>query len=85
MKKDTKKKPELKSKTIKIKTNEENPEPLEIIAEAIIKCADAFDKIRDSKISERAIIVLIKDLTGLPVAQIRAVLIAGANLRAFIK
>lgn len=48
-------------KTITVKTDEENPEAIEIIADAIIKIADAFDRIEKSKLSRRALILLIQD------------------------
>ena len=52
------------TKTITIKTDEENPESVEIIADAIIKIADAFDKIEKSKLQRRALILLIQDNCG---------------------
>lgn len=51
----------MKNKTITVKTNEENPEPVEIIADAIIKISDAFDKIKNGRLQRRALLLLIKD------------------------
>jgi len=47
--------------TVTIKTDEENPEPIELIAQAIIDLSDAFKKIESSRLTKRAIILLIKD------------------------
>jgi len=44
---------------IKIKTNEENPEPVEIIASSIIAMTDAFEKIQNTH-DRRGLVVLIK-------------------------
>lgn len=52
------------TKTLTIKTDEENPEPVEIIADAILKVADAFEKINKSSLSERAVILLLYDAIG---------------------
>ena len=50
--------------TIKVKTNEENPEPVEIIADAIIRVAEGFEKMKASPLTERAIILLLHDAIG---------------------
>lgn len=52
-----------KKQTVTIKSNEENPEPLEIIAQSIIDISGAFEKISKSRLSKRAIVLLIKDAT----------------------
>jgi hypothetical protein len=44
-----------------IKNDKENPIPVEVIAEAIIQVAKGFQAMRNSKLSRRAIILLIKD------------------------
>ncbi len=50
--------------TITVRTDEENPEPVEMIADAIMRVADAFDRINKSSLSERAIILLLHDAIG---------------------
>lgn len=71
---------------VTIKKNEDNPEPMEIIADAIIEVARGFQKIKTGKLTERAVIVLIKDITGQPVREIEKVLNAAQLLeRQFIK
>lgn len=48
-------------KTITVKTKEENPEPVEIIADAIIKVSEAFEKMQKTKLTKRALLLLIHD------------------------
>lgn len=50
-----------KIQTVNVKTNEENPEPVEIIAQHIIQVSEAFGRIQQSRLSERAILLLIRD------------------------
>ena len=50
--------------TIRIKTDEENPVDVELIAEAIIQVAESFEKINDSQLSRRAIVLLLQDMIG---------------------
>lgn len=48
-------------KTITIKSDETNPQPVEIIARAVIDVAGAFKVITTGRLSRRAIVLLIKD------------------------
>ena len=50
--------------TITIDTKEENPEPVEIIADAILKVSEGFEKLNNSQLSRRAIILLLHDAIG---------------------
>lgn len=52
------------SQTIKVTSKEENPEPVELIADAVIKVAEGFDKINKSRLTERAIVLLLHDAIG---------------------
>ena len=52
------------TQTIRIKTDEENPVDVELIAEAIIQIAEAFEKINNSQLSRRAIVLLLQDMIG---------------------
>ncbi len=54
----------MSKKTISVTTNEENPEPVELIASSIIGVAEAFEKINNSRLSRRAVILLLHDLIG---------------------
>jgi hypothetical protein len=69
-----------KTKTITIKTNEENPEPLEVLASAIITISDGFDKINKSSLSRKAVVLLIHELTRVPKGHIEAILNAAPLL-----
>lgn len=40
---------------------QENPEPLELIADSIIQIAAAYEKINASRLQQRVIVLLIKD------------------------
>lgn len=75
-----------KTKTVTVKVNEENPEPLEVLARAVIDVADGFEKIQNSRLQKRAIILLLHDLTGVRMNDIINVLDAGVLLKKkFIK
>lgn len=77
------KNPELKTKTITVKTNEANPEPLELVAKSIIQIAEAFEKIKSSPLKQHTVIIILKDMTGLPQRDIKAVLEAAADLKRY--
>jgi predicted Fe-Mo cluster-binding NifX family protein len=51
-------------KNITIKKNEENPESAELLAQSIIQVAEGFDKVLSSKLTQRALIVLLHDGIG---------------------
>jgi hypothetical protein len=70
-----------KTQTITVKTNEENPEPLEVLAKAIIEVSEAAQKFQNSRLKSRAILVLIKDMTSLSMRDIETVLNAAAKLK----
>ncbi len=74
---------------IKVRVNTENPEPVEIIAQSIIDISAAFEKIKNSKLKQRAIVLLIQDAIGagnITKKQIEAVLDNIADLkRLYIK
>lgn len=48
---------------IKIVKNVEKPEPTEILAEAVIRIGENFEKLQKSGLNKRAIIALIYDYT----------------------
>jgi hypothetical protein len=70
-----------KTQTIKVKVNEENPEPMEVIAKSIIDVADAFQKLRGSRLKERVIVLLIKDCCSVGINDIEKVLDAASKLK----
>ena len=51
--------------SIKIKKNEDNPETPEVLAEAIIKIADGFEKLLNTQLNEKAIVALILSMPGM--------------------
>lgn len=72
-----------KTTTITVKSNEENPEPIELIAKSIIEVSDAFAKIEQSQLKRRAIVLLLQDATGLGQGQINKILDAAPKLKSF--
>lgn len=69
-----------KEQPVVVKQNEENPEPIELIAASIIEISTAIKKLNVSRVKARAIYVLIKDMTGFPLGTIETVLNAAQSL-----
>lgn len=67
--------------TITVKSNEENPESIELIAESIIKVAEGFNIINNSRLERRAVLLLLRDITGLNMGDIAKVLDAAPKLK----
>ena len=62
---------------IKIKKNEENPESAEVLAEAIIKIANGFEKLLSTPLKEDAIVQLLmgmQGMAGISKGQVRLIL-----------
>lgn len=69
-----------------LKKDEKAPEPMEVIAASIIEVANGFKRLNECRLNKRVIILLIKDLTGLPMSDIEKVLNAAQQLeKQFIK
>lgn len=71
---------------IKIKKNEENPESVELLAQSIIQVAEGFEKVLNSPLTQRALIVLLQDGIGqgkITKSQIKLVLDALPRLKAW--
>jgi hypothetical protein len=66
---------------IKIVKNEEKPESTEILAEAVIRIGENFEKLQKSGLNKRAIVALIYDYTKLPKRDIELVLESLAKLK----
>jgi len=47
-----------------VKQDQENPEPIELIAKSIIDIAEGFEKLKTSKLKRRAIVLLLQDAIG---------------------
>jgi len=63
----------MKEKVI-IKQNPEKPEPVEVLAESIKTISDGMKKIRAGRLNDRALTVLLKDATGVPLYEIKRIL-----------
>lgn len=63
----------MKSKTI-IKQNPEKEVPIEIMAEAVVAIAEGFKKLLSTRLTRDAIVVLIKERSGVSKNQINVVL-----------
>ena len=59
---------------ITVKKNPEKPEKTEILAEAIIRIGEGFEKLKSSGLNQKAIVVLLQDQTKLGKYDIVAVL-----------
>lgn len=59
---------------IKIKKNKDKPESTEILAEAIVRIGDAFEKLKQSGLNESAIVILVHDASKVSKSNIRLVL-----------
>lgn len=70
-----------KTQQITVKVNEENPEPYEVLAKAIIDVSNAFEKIESSQLKKRAILMLLQDASGCSMTVINKVLDAGLKLK----
>jgi hypothetical protein len=69
------------TQTIAVKSDEQNPEPLELIAKSIIELSDAFKKIEEGPLAEKTIVLLLQDATGLTQRDIKAILHAAPRLK----
>ena len=71
-------------KNIKIKKDEETPESVELLASSVIQVAEGFQKVLNSPLTERALIVLLHDGIGtqkITKSQIKLVLEALPRLK----
>lgn len=55
------------------------------IADELERLADAAEKLNQSRLTQRTLLVLLKDQTGIPMADIKAVLKALPELRNLVK
>jgi hypothetical protein len=52
------------SKTVTVKVNEENPEPLDVLAKSIIDVSEGFERINNSRLNRKAIVLLLQNAIG---------------------
>ncbi len=57
----------------------------EVLASAIVDIAKAANEMKRSRLTERAILVLLKDKTGVPMEVIKTVLNGAADLDSYLK
>jgi len=62
----------------------DGPAP-EILASAIVEVAESAKKLLSSKLTKRAVLLLIKDKCGVNMTEIDAVLSAAADLGSYVK
>lgn len=79
--KNTKPSTPAQTKTITVKVNEENPEPVELIAKSIIELSDGYRKIMSGHLKRHALVVLLKDATGISQRDIIKILEAVSDLK----
>ena len=53
-----------KQTPVKVITDEEKPEPVEIIAKSILQIAEGFSKLTKSGLNEQALIILLQSHIG---------------------
>jgi len=73
-------------KNIRIKKSIENPESVELLAQSVIRVAEGFQKVLNSSLSDRALIVLLHDGIGqgkITKAQIKLVFEALPRLKSW--
>lgn len=51
--------------SIKIKKNKENPETPEVLADAILRIADGFEKLLKTNLNDNAIVQLLMGMPGM--------------------
>jgi hypothetical protein len=68
---------------VKVVHNEVDPEPIEIIAQSIIDIDAAMKAINNTRLSRRAVVLLIKDQTNLSIGDINRVLTAIGELKKY--
>lgn len=74
------------NRNIKIVKNEESPESVELLAQSVIQVAEGFEKLKNSPLTQRALIVLLHDGIGaakITKSQIQLVLEALPRLKAW--
>jgi hypothetical protein len=65
---------------VTVKQNPENEVPAEVLAEAIVQVADAAKRLLSSRLTKRAILVLLHDSSGVGMRDIEYVLDHAAQL-----
>jgi hypothetical protein len=81
MNKQPKKSIPAKTKTITVKVDEENPQPMEILAQSIIELSDGVKKLLAGSLNRRALIILLNASSGVSKTEIHNILISIEELK----
>ena len=65
---------------ITIKQDAQKPEPMEVMAGAIVSISEAVKKLKSSPLKPRTLYILIKDTSGVPLSTIEKVFNAAESL-----
>jgi hypothetical protein len=66
---------------VTVKPDDQNPEPIEVLAKSIIDLADKFDRINSSKLNRKAIVLLLHDASKVNKRDIETILDVMPNLK----
>lgn len=69
------------TRNIKIVKNEENPETPEVLADAIIRIANAFEKLMSQELKQEALVALLKEMPGMTTVGKRDIALILTNLK----
>jgi hypothetical protein len=69
----------------RIKDEQGNEVAIEVIAAEIVKISEGFEAMSKSRLTRRAILILLKDATGMGISDIDRVLKASENLKYYLK
>jgi len=59
---------------VKVKTDQENPEPIELIAKSIIDIADGMRRINSTRLTRKALVVLLNAHSKVSKSEIEVIL-----------
>lgn len=68
------------ARNIKVQKNEENPETPEVLAESIIKISKGFEKLTNQGLTTKAIVTLLKAMTGMGEVSVPSIYLVLENL-----
>lgn len=72
----------MKTREVLVKQDTDKPVPDEVLAESIKAISDGMKKIRAGRLNDRALVVLLKDASGVPIYEIKKVLDGMESLEA---
>jgi hypothetical protein len=75
----------MKTKTIEIVKDNQNPESDKILAKAILELSEGVNRLLAGPLRFETIVLLLKEKSGVPLYQVREVLAALPRLKEFLK